>query len=102
MEIEVQDAIFNDIEVQNEIETNLWIPPSSHIYTHSKKPCNTSFVMAPGGPSFYTTMKRGRSGQENERAVIGHFQKVGLVGKLGPGCLVCCQTLDNFIRDLNN
>ena len=67
-----------------EISTNLWIPLSSHIYTHSKrKPWHTSFVMALAGPPFYNTMKRGGSEYRNERAVIGHFQKVGL-GEAGP------------------
>ena len=101
---EVQNAIFNEIEVQIEIEisTNLWIPLGSHIYSHSKNPWCTSFVMAPVGPSFYITTIRGGSGHGNERAVTGHFQMVRLVRKLGPGCLVCCQTLDNLIRDLIN
>ena len=84
-----------------EISTNLWIPLNSHIYIHSKrKPWHTSFVMAPAGPPFYTSIKRGRSELRNERAVIGHFQKVALVGKLVLECLVCCQTVDNLIRDL--
>ena len=34
--------------------------------------------------------------------MIGHFQKARLVGKLEHGCLVCCQTPDNLIRDLMN
>ena len=86
-----------------EINTNLWIPLSSHIYTYCKrKPWCTSFVMALEGLPFYSTMKRGGSGYRNERAMIGHFQKVGLVGKLVPGCLVYCQTLDNLIRGLIN
>ena len=59
-------------------------------------------MMAPEGLPFYSTMKRGRSGHWNERAMIGHFQKVGLVGKLVPGCLVHCQTLDNLTGDLIN
>ena len=58
--------------------------------------------MAPEGSTFHTTMKMGRSGYGNERAVIGHFHKARLVGKLEPGCLVYCQTLDNLIRDLIN
>ena len=28
--------------------------------------------------------------------MIGHFQRVRLVGKVVPGCLVHCQTLDNL------
>ena len=58
--------------------------------------------MAPEGPPFYTTTKRGESGCWNERTVIGHFQKARLVGKLEPGCLVSCQTPDNSIRELVN
>ena len=80
-----------------EISTNLWIPISSHIYSHSKRePWHTPFMMVPAGPPFYTTTKRGGSEHRNERALIGHFQKAGLVGKPVPGCLVNCQTPDNL------
>ena len=41
-----------------EISTNMWIPLSSHIYSHRSRPWCTSFVMAPEGLSFYSTMKR--------------------------------------------
>ena len=67
--------------------------------TTAKLRC-TSMAMALVGPLFYTTMKWGRSGHRTKRDVIGHFQKVKLVGKLGSGCLVCCQTPDNLIRHL--
>ena len=53
MEIKVQNAIFNEIEVQKEeeVRTNLWIPLNSHIYSHSnRKPWHTSFLVAPAGP----------------------------------------------------
>ena len=85
-----------------EINTNLWIPLSSHIFSHRSRPWCSSFVMASEGPSFYIAMKRGESEPRSERAVIGHFHKVGLVGKLVPGCQVCCQNLDDLIRDLIN
>ena len=85
-----------------ETSTNLWIPLSSHIYSQRSRPWHKSFMMAPEGLPFYSTMKKGESEHWNERAIIDHVQKVGLVGKLAPGCLVCCQTLDSFIRDLIN
>ena len=86
-----------------EISTNLWIPLSSHIYIHRQKKTPTHIIFDGTSRSpFYTSTKRGRSENRNKRAVIGHFQKVGLVGKLMPGCLVCCQTLDNLIKDLIN
>ena len=51
-----------------EISTNLWIPLSYHIYIDSKrKPWHTSFVMAPAGPPFYTSTKRGRSEHNDKR-----------------------------------
>ena len=104
IEIKVHTAwLYRKLKYEVEMSTNLWISLSSHIYIHSKrKPWCTSFVMTPTGLPFYTSMKRGGSEHRNERAAIGHFQKVGLVGKLVPGCLVCCQTLDNLIRDLIN
>ena len=39
--------------------------------------------MAPEGPPFYSVMKRGGLKHGSKRAVIGHFQKARLVGKLG-------------------
>ena len=36
--MEVYNARLNEIKVQGKIETNLWIPLSSHIYSHSKNP----------------------------------------------------------------
>ena len=51
--------------------------------------------MAPEGPPFYSAMTGGRSGHGSIGAVIGHFQKAKLVGKLQHECLVCCQILDN-------
>ena len=80
------------------------MPLSSHISNsqNHRKLWHTSLVMAPEGFLFYSSMKRGRSGHWNERAVIGHFQKVRLVGTLAPDCLVCCQTLDSLIRNLIN
>ena len=36
--------------------------------------------------------------EEDERAMIGHFQIEEIGGKSGQGCLVCCQTPDNFIK----
>ena len=74
----------------------------SDSYLHRSRPWCTSFVMAPKGLPFYTTMKRGGSGHWNERAVIGHFQQVGPGGEVAPGCLLCCQTLDDLIKDLIN
>ena len=68
----------------------------------TSKPWHTSLVMAPEGPSFYAAKKRDGSGHRIESAVIYHFQKAGLVGKWEHRCLVCCQTLDNLIRDLIN
>ena len=56
-----------------EISTNLWIPQSSHIYSHRSRPWCTSILMAPEGPPFYTSMKRGESENKNERDVVGHF-----------------------------
>ena len=54
MEIEGHHVILNENEEQNEIETNLWIPLSSDIYSHNPlNPWCTSFVMVPGGPPFY-------------------------------------------------
>ena len=76
--------ILDEIEVQKEIEvsTNLWIPPSCHIYSHSKNPgAHYLCVMGPEGSPFYTTMKRGGSGHGGKRAVIGHFQRARPVGK---------------------
>ena len=58
--------------------------------------------MAPEGFPFYSTKKRGGSYKASRWAAIGHFQKVGLVGRLALGCLLHCQTLNNLIRDLIN
>ena len=58
MESKVQNAIFNEIEVkkEKEVSTNLWIPLSSHIYSHSnRKPWHTSFLVALAGPLYTTT-----------------------------------------------
>ena len=67
-----------------EINSNLWIPLNSHINSHNnRKPWHTSFVMAPEGFPFYSTMKRGGSDRANRGAVIGHFQKVELMGEIG-------------------
>ena len=63
-------------------------------------PWCTLLVITPEGPPFYAATKMGRLGHGNKRAVIGHFQKARLAGKLKHGCLVCCQTQDNLIRDL--
>ena len=82
------------------ISNNLWMPLSSHLYFHRWKPWCRSFMMAQKGLPFYSSMKWGISRHWNERAMIGHFQKVGLVGKLAPGCLGCCQTWESLIRDL--
>ena len=59
-----------------EINTNLWIPPSSHIYTHSKwKPWHTSFVMAPEGLPFYSTMKRADQGTGMKGLWLATFKR---------------------------
>ena len=67
--------------------------------SHSITWC-TSFLMALEGSPILYCYGKGKIGCGNERAVIGHFQKARMVGKFGYGCMVCCQTLDNLIRDL--
>ena len=81
------------------VNTNLWIPPCYHICLMFN---TLAHIIGHGSRKspFYAATKSGRLGHVCERAVIGHFQKARLVGKLEHGCLVCCQTLDNLIRDL--
>ena len=61
---------------------------------------HTTLLMAPEGSPLLYFYEKGWIRHGNERTVISQFQKARLVGKLGYGCLVCCQTLDNLIRDL--
>ena len=71
------------------------ITPASHSITWC-----TSLLIAPEGSPLLYCYEKGWIMCGDGRAVIGQFQKARLVGKLGCGCLVCCQTLDNLIRDL--
>ena len=81
------------------VNTNLWIPLSCHIGLTFN---TLAHIIGDGTrrSPLLCCHKRGGLGHGSERAVIGHFQKERLVGKLKHGCLVCCQILDNLIRDL--
>ena len=69
-----------------EINSNLWIPLSSHISSHNnRKPWCTSFVMGPEGSPFYSIMKRGRSDGASRRAAMGHFSKGRAIGEASAG-----------------
>ena len=59
IKIEGHNASLNEIEVhgKTEISNNLWIPLNSPIYSHSKEPWCTSFVIAPAGPPFILPQK---------------------------------------------
>ena len=103
MKIEVHNAGSNGNQSISKVKvnTNLWISPSCHI-------CLIFNTLAhiigdhPRRSPLYAAMKRGRLGHRRERAVIVHFQKVRLVGKVEHGYLVYCQTLDNLIMDVIN
>ena len=97
-ETEVQSSMKLKYKKVN-VNTNLWNPPSHHICLTFN---NLVHIVVDGtgrSPLLYCHEK-GWIRHENERAVIGQFQKARLVGKLGYGCLVCHQTLDNIIREL--
>ena len=102
MEIKVHNSKLDGNQSTRKVKanTNLWILLSCHICLIFNNLAHIIFD-EPEGP-FYTAAKRGRLGHGSERALISHFQKAMLVGWLGYGCLVCCQTLDNLIRDLRS
>ena len=82
----------------NSKERTPWISPSCLICL-IKKPGLHLLRWHPRVPHFYIKMKGADQDMGNERAVIGSFQKTGLVRKWRYGCLVCSQTADNLIRD---
>ena len=62
----------------------------SDLYSQQKKALARIICDGTSRSPFYFTMKRGRSGHRNERAVIGHFQNGRAGGKVGariPGML---------------
>ena len=79
--------------------TNIWIPPSCHIYIAYKKPGAHLFRWYQRVPHFILLWQGADWSVKSERAMIGHFQKTRPVGMLEYGILVCSQTLDNLIRD---
>ena len=96
----IQVSKLHEIKVQgSKCYTNLWIPPSHHIYLTFN---NLGHIVVDGTRRFplLHCYEKGRIRHGNKRAVIGQFQKARLLGKLEYGCLVCCQTCSNLIRDL--
>ena len=79
--------------------TNLWIPPSHHIWLTFNNLAHINVDGAKRFPLLYC-YEKGQIRCGNEREVIGPFQKARLVGRLEYGCLVCHQTPDNLISDL--
>ena len=77
MEIKVHNAIFNEIEVQNEMEvsSNLWISLSNDIYSHSKKNLMHIICDATSRSPLYTTMKRDRLGNGKKGLWLATFKR---------------------------
>ena len=67
------------------LSTNLWIPLSHHICLTYK---NLAHIFADGTKRFPLLIQLQKGADwhvKNEMAMIGHFQKTRLVGKLGIG-----------------